>query len=110
MKISKEVQEALKANKPVIALESTIITHGMPYPKNIECAFSVEKVIRDNGCVPATIGLINGEAIIGLSPLEIDELAKHKDVRKTSRRDLPIVYATKGWGGTTVTTTMKFSM
>ena len=106
MKISKEVQEALKENKPVIALESTIITHGMPYPKNVECALTVEKVIRDNGCIPATIGLIDGEAIIGLSPKEIDELAQHKDVRKTSRRDLPIVYATKGWGGTTVTTTM----
>ena len=106
MKISKEVEKALKENKPVIALESTIITHGMPYPKNVECALAVEKVIRDNDCIPATIGLINGEAIVGLSPKEIDELAKHKDVRKTSRRDLPIVYATKAWGGTTVTTTM----
>ena len=106
MKISEEVQEALNGNKPVIALESTIITHGMPYPKNVECALTVEKVIRDNGCIPATIGLINGEAVIGLSPEEIDELAQHKNVRKTSRRDLPIVYATKGWGGTTVTTTM----
>lgn len=106
MKISKEVEAALKENKPVIALESTIITHGMPYPKNVECALTVEKVIRDNGCIPATIGIIEGEAIIGLSPEEIEALAKRKDVRKTSRRDLPIVYATKGWGGTTVTTTM----
>ena len=106
MKISKEVSDALKENRPVVALESTIITHGMPYPKNVECAYNVEKVIRDNGCVPATIGLINGEAIIGLSASEIDELARHKEVRKTSRRDLPIVYATKAWGGTTVTATM----
>ncbi len=106
MKISSEVLSALKENKPVIALESTIITHGMPYPKNVECALTVEKVIRDNGCVPATIGIIDGEAIVGLSPEEIEALAKRKDVRKTSRRDLPIVYATKGWGGTTVTTTM----
>jgi len=106
MKISKEVEKALKEGQPVIALESTIITHGMPYPKNVECALSVEKVVRDNGAVPATIAIINGEAIIGLSPEEIDELAQHKNVRKTSRRDLPIVYATKGWGGTTVTTTM----
>jgi len=106
MKISAEVKKALEENQPVIALESTIITHGMPYPKNVECAFQVEKVIRDNGCVPATIALIDGEAVVGLSPEEIDTLAQHKDVRKTSRRDLPIVYATKGWGGTTVTTTM----
>jgi len=106
MKISKEVEKALKEEQPVIALESTIITHGMPYPKNVECALSVEKVVRDNGAIPATIAIINGEAVIGLSPEEIDELAQHKNVRKTSRRDLPIVYATKGWGGTTVTTTM----
>src|SRR5574344_130904 len=106
MKISKEVRAALKKGQPVIALESTIITHGMPYPKNIECAYSVEKVIRDNGCIPATIGLIDGEAIIGMSAEEIDELAQHKEVRKTSRRDLPIVYATHAWGGTTVTATM----
>lgn len=106
MKINEEVKEALKEGKPVIALESTIITHGMPYPKNVECALSVERVIRENGCIPATIAIINGEAVIGLTAKEVDELARHKDVRKTSRRDLPIVYATKGWGGTTVTTTM----
>ena len=68
MKISKEVQYALKNNIPVVALESTIISHGMPYPKNVETALLVEKTIRDNGAIPATIGIINGEAIVGMNP------------------------------------------
>ena len=72
MKINPEVKLALQAGKPVIALESTIISHGMPYPKNVECALQVEKVIRDNGAIPATIGIIEGEPIIGMTPEEID--------------------------------------
>lgn len=106
MKISKEVQKALKENRPVVALESTIISHGMPYPKNVETALLVEKTIRENGAVPATIGIIDGEAIVGMSPEEIEEFGKRKGIRKVSRRDLPIVYANKLWGATTVAATM----
>lgn len=106
MKISKEVLDALKNNKPVVALESTIISHGMPYPKNVETALLVEKTIRENGAVPATIGIINGEPIIGMSNEEIEEFGKRKGIRKVSRRDLPIVYAKKLWGATTVAATM----
>lgn len=105
-KVSKEVEEALKAGKPVIALESTIISHGMPYPKNVETALNVEKIIRDNGCVPATIGIIDGTPIVGMSPDEIELFGKTKGIVKVSRRDLPIVMAKKMWGATTVATTM----
>lgn len=106
MKISNEVQHALKNNIPVVALESTIISHGMPYPKNVETALLVEKTIRDNGAIPATIGIIDGEAIVGMSPEEIEEFGKRKGIKKVSRRDLPIVYAKKLWGATTVAATM----
>ncbi len=106
MKINSEVLEALKNNKPVVALESTIISHGMPYPKNVQTALAVEKVIRDNGAVPATIGIIDGEPVVGMTPEEIEEFGKRKGVLKVSRRDLPVVYAKKLWGATTVATTM----
>ncbi|MCR5332706.1 MAG: pseudouridine-5'-phosphate glycosidase [Bacilli bacterium] len=106
MKVNKEVLEALKNNKPVVALESTIISHGMPYPKNVQTALLVEKTIRENGAIPATIGIIDGEPIIGMSPEEIEEFGKRKGIRKVSRRDLPIVYANKLWGATTVAATM----
>lgn len=106
MRISKEVKEALENKRPVIALESTIISHGMPYPKNVETALLVEKTIRDNGAIPATIGIIEGEAIIGMSPSEIEEFGKRKGIKKVSRRDLPIVFARKEWGATTVAATM----
>lgn len=106
MKINKEVLDALKNNKPVVALESTIISHGMPYPKNVETALLVEKTIRDNGAIPATIGIIDGEPIIGMTKEEIEEFGKRKGIRKVSRRDLPIVYAKKLWGATTVAATM----
>ena len=106
MKISKEVQEALKKGQPVVALESTIISHGMPYPKNVETALLVEKTIRENGAIPATIGIIDGEPIVGMSPEEIEQFGKRKGIRKVSRRDLPIVYANKLWGATTVAATM----
>ena len=106
MKISKEVQEALKNKKAVVALESTIISHGMPYPKNVETALRVEKVIRDHGAIPATIGIIDGEPVIGMSPEEIEQFGKRKGVAKASRRDLPIIYAKKMWGATTVAATM----
>ena len=106
MKINPEVKKALESNRPVVALESTIISHGMPYPKNVETALRVEQVIRDHGCVPATIGIIDGEQIVGMTPDEIEEFGKRKGVLKVSRRDLPVVYAKKLWGATTVATTM----
>lgn len=106
LKVSKEVQEALKNNLPVVALESTIISHGMPYPKNVETALLVEKTIRDNGAIPATIGIINGECIVGLSEEEIELFGKTPGIVKVSRRDLPIVTSKNLWGATTVATTM----
>lgn len=106
MKISEKVSKALKEGKPVIALETTIISHGMPYPKNVECALAVEKVIEENGAVPATIGIIEGEPIIGMSPEEIELFGKTKGIEKVSRRDLPIICAEKKWGATTVSATM----
>ena len=106
IRISKKVEEALKENKPVVVLESTIISHGMPYPKNVECALSVEKAIEDEGVVPATIGIIDGVAIIGMGHEEIEEFGKRKGIVKCSRRDLPIVFAKKMWGATTVAATM----
>lgn len=106
MKINPEVSKALKENRPVVALESTIISHGMPYPKNVETALKVEEVIRSHGAVPATIGIIDGEPIVGMTPEEIEEFGKRKGVLKVSRRDLPVVYAKKLWGATTVATTM----
>lgn len=106
MRISEEVQIALKNNKPVIALESTIISFGMPYPTNVEVALEVEKIIRENDCVPATIAILNGEPVIGLTKDEIEYLAKSKKVIKCSRRDLPIAIGTKLDGATTVSGTM----
>lgn len=106
MKINKEISEALKEGKPVVALESTIISHGMPYPRNVECALAVEKVIKENGAIPATIGIIDGEPIIGMTLEEIEEFGKKKGIAKCSRRDLPIIFATKKWGATTVSATM----
>ena len=105
--VSPEVAEALKAGKPVVALESTIISHGMPYPKNVETALNVEKVIRDNGAVPATIAIIGGKLKAGLLESEIEYLgnAGH-DVTKVSRRDLPVIVSKKMDGATTVATTM----
>ena len=106
MKINPIVLEALKNNKPVVALESTIISHGMPYPKNVETALRVEQVIKDHGAVPATIGIINGEPIVGMTPEEIELFGKAKGIAKASRRDLPVVYAKKLWAATTVASTM----
>ena len=105
--IKKEVKEALENNIPVVALESTIISHGMPYPENFKTALECEKIIRDNGAVPATIACINGSMHVGLEEDEIEYLAKKgKEVIKTSRRDLPVVIAKKLDGATTVATTM----
>lgn len=106
MIISKEVKEALKNHQPVVALESTIISHGMPYPKNVETSLKVEEEIRKVGVIPATIGIIEGEAIVGMSKDQIEQFGQRKGIVKCSRRDLPIVYATKKWGATTVSATM----
>ena len=105
--ISPEVREALAAGKPIVALESTIISHGMPYPKNVETALLVEQTIRDNGAVPATIAVIGGRLKAGLSKEEIEYLGKTgRAVAKASRRDLPALVARGADGATTVTTTM----
>ena len=107
LSVSTEVQEALAAGKPVVALESTIISHGMPYPQNVETALNVEQIIRDAGAIPATIAIIKGKITVGLSPEEIEYLGKKGlNVIKASRRDLPVLLARGEDGATTVTTTM----
>lgn len=105
--ISPEVRKALDEGRPVVALESTIISHGMPYPKNVETALLVEQTIRDNGAVPATVAVIGGRLKAGLSREEIEYLGKTgRGVAKASRRDLPALVARGADGATTVTTTM----
>ena len=105
--IKPEVAEAITAGKPVVALESTIISHGMPYPQNAETALSVEKIIRENGAVPATIAIIGGRLKAGLSPEEIEYFGKKgQAITKASRRDLAVLCARGEDGATTVTTTM----
>ncbi|GAB1475640.1 pseudouridine-5'-phosphate glycosidase [Bacillota bacterium] len=104
--IKPEVKDALEKGTPVIALESTIIAHGMPFPKNVETAIGVENIIRSKGAVPATIGIIGGRIKVGLTGEEIDYLAKAKNVVKVSRRDFPLVLAGGLDGATTVAGTM----
>ena len=105
--VKPEVAEALAAGKPVVALESTIISHGMPYPQNVETALNVEKIIRENGAVPATIAIIGGRLKAGLTPEEIEYFGKKGTaIRKASRRDLAVLCARGEDGATTVTTTM----
>ena len=104
--IKPEVAKALEEGTPVVALESTIIAHGMPYPKNVETAIKVEEVIREGGAVPATIAIINGRIKIGLTEEEIEYLGTADNVLKVSRRDFPLVIAQKLNGATTVAGTM----
>ncbi|MTI66475.1 MAG: pseudouridine-5'-phosphate glycosidase [Firmicutes bacterium] len=104
--IKPEIKKALLENRPVVALESTIISHGMPYPKNVETALKVEEIIRENGAIPATIAIINGVLKVGLDKEEIKYLAKGNDIKKVSRRDLPFIVANKLNGATTVASTM----
>ncbi len=106
LEISEEVSKALSEGKPVVALESTIISHGMPYPKNVETALNVEKIIRENGAVPATTAVLNGKIKVGLSTEEVEYLGKTKNVIKMSRRDMPFIVANKLDGATTVAATM----
>ncbi|WP_208349367.1 pseudouridine-5'-phosphate glycosidase [Pseudaestuariivita rosea] len=103
---STEVAEARENGRPVVALESTIITHGMPHPQNVETAQAVEKTVRDNGAVPATIAVMDGTLHIGLEPAELDRLATAKHVAKLSRADLATCLAKGGTGATTVAATM----
>ncbi|WP_144552317.1 pseudouridine-5'-phosphate glycosidase [Bacillus sp. X1(2014)] len=103
---SEEVQTAKEQGKPIVALESTIISHGMPYPQNVQTAREVEQIVRDNGAVPATIAIIDGKIKIGLSDEELEMFGKSSDVAKASRRDLAYLIATKKLGATTVAATM----
>ena len=105
--VNPEVAQAVKEGKPVVALESTIISHGMPYPQNVETALNVEKIIRENGAVPATIAIIGGRLKAGLTPEEIEYFGKKGTaIHKASRRDLSVLCAEGEDGATTVTTTM----
>jgi len=104
--IQPEIQRALNKNEPVVALESTIITHGMPWPKNVETALEVEEIIRENGAIPATIAVLDGTIKIGLERESIKRLAKENDVLKLSRADLAYALSNKKPGSTTVAATM----
>lgn len=104
--IKQDVLDALKKGKPVVALESTIISHGMPYPQNVEMAKRVEEIVREEGAVPATIAIIDGEIKIGLTEEDLETLAKAPSVMKVSRRDVSYVLAQKKIGATTVASTM----
>jgi len=107
--LTDEVAEALAAGAPVVALESTIISHGMPYPQNVEMAMEVEGIIREHGAVPATLAVLDGRPKIGLSPDDLELLASHGDVAKVSVRDLPFVVARRTHGATTVAATMRLA-
>jgi pseudouridine-5'-phosphate glycosidase len=106
MDILPEIREAIESNKPVVALESTILSHGMPYPENVDFAAEVEKVVRAEGAVPATTALIGGRIKVGLSPAELEVMCRAEDVGKVSRRDMATYLAMKKTGATTVATTM----
>ncbi len=104
--IAPEVKAAVEAGKPVVALESTILSHGMPYPQNLGFAAEVERIIRAEGAIPATMAIIDGRMKVGLSGGELELMCKGENVAKVSRRDLPILLATGGTGATTVASTM----
>lgn len=104
--VRSDIKEAIEADKPVVALESTILSHGMPYPENLEFARNVERIIKEEGAVPATIAIIGGKIKVGLSDEELEIMCKAENVGKVSRRDLPIYISTGKTGATTVTTTM----
>ncbi|MFK7600963.1 pseudouridine-5'-phosphate glycosidase [Deinococcus sp. SM5_A1] len=109
MDLTPEVAAALKAGKPVVALESTIISHGMPYPQNVDMARGVEQIVRDNGATPATIAVLGGRLKVGLTPDELEKLATDKSVQKISTRDLPVTVALGHNGATTVASTMRIA-
>ncbi|MCX6290814.1 MAG: pseudouridine-5'-phosphate glycosidase [Bacteroidetes bacterium] len=109
LNISTEVRDALVSGKPVVALESTIIAHGMPYPKNIQTALEVESMIKNNGAVPATIAILDGKCCVGLNEEQLTALGKSKEVWKVSLRDIPYVISNKLPGATTVAATMRIA-
>src|SRR6187401_3410690 len=109
LEIQPEIKNALAEGKPVVALESTIITHGMPYPQNINTANEVESIIRSNGAVPATIAIFNGKCHAGLTRQQLEYFASAKDVWKVSLRDMPYVISKKLPGATTVAATMRIA-
>ncbi|MDX5438024.1 MAG: pseudouridine-5'-phosphate glycosidase [Pontibacter sp.] len=104
-----EVQQALTQGKPVVALESTIIAHGMPYPENVQTALEVEAVVRETGAIPATIAILNGKCCVGLTQQQIEQLGKAEDVWKVSLVDMPYVISQKKDGATTVAATMRIA-
>ncbi len=104
--VAEEVNQALRNNQPVVALESTVITHGLPYPANVETALGMEQAIREQGAIPATIAVLKGEIHVGLSESVIDELGQTPSARKVSRRDIALSVALKQTGATTVAGTM----
>jgi pseudouridine-5'-phosphate glycosidase len=107
--LSAEVEAALREGTPVVALESTIISHGMPYPRNVAMAQEVEGIIRDGGAVPATVAVLDGVPRVGLSADELETLGSHPEVAKVSLRDLPHVVARRSHGATTVASTMRLA-
>ena len=109
LNIHPEITNALSEGKPVVSLESTIIAHGMPYPKNIETALEVENIIRENGCVPATIAILNGKLCVGLNTAQLEIVGNSKDVWKVSLRDMPFVLSKKFTGATTVASTIRIA-
>jgi pseudouridylate synthase len=104
-----EVEQALLEGKPVVALESTIISHGMPYPRNVETALAVEKTVRDHGAIPATIAIMDGKCVVGLSPAQVEYFGKAANVWKVSLRDIPYVLSKNLYGATTVAATMRIA-
>ena len=109
LSLTDEVRDALDGGRPVVALESTIISHGMPYPQNVDMALAVEAIVRSEGAVPATTAIVDGEARVGLDADDLEVLATHDDVAKVSIRDLPTVMVRRGYGGTTVASTMRLA-
>lgn len=109
LEISHEVKDALEKGNPVVALESTIISHGMPYPENINTAMEVENIVKDNGAIPATIAILNGKCYAGLNKEQLEYFASAKDVWKVSLRDMPYVISKKLYGATTVAATMRIA-
>lgn len=109
LEILPEVKEALTTGKPVVALESTIISHGMPFPKNVETALAVEQVVRDHGAVPATIAIFNGKCYAGLTEEQIRYFGQAENVWKVSLRDMPYVLSQQLYGATTVAATMRIA-
>jgi pseudouridylate synthase len=109
LEVQPEIRNAILEGKPVVALESTIISHGMPYPRNIETALEVEDVVRSNGAVPATIAIMNGKCCVGLNKDQLEYFGSAKDIWKVSLRDMPYVLSKKSYGATTVAATMRIA-